>query len=64
MNPKMQELLERKIKVYESIISGIKDIDYSILSEFYSEFEKIENIDRRIKEDPSLFVERVMKIKL
>ena len=64
MNPKLQEILESKIKVYETIINGIKEIDYSVLSEFYSEFDKLEKLDRKIKEDPQMATERVMKIKL
>jgi len=64
VNPKLQELLESKIKVYENIIEGIKDIDYQVISEFYSEFEKLEKLDRKIKEDPTMHTERVMKLKL
>jgi hypothetical protein len=64
MNPKLQELLEDKIKIYETIINGIKEIDYSTLSNFYSEFEMIEKIDIKIKEDPQMTTERVMKIRL
>ncbi len=64
MNPKLQELLESKIKVYEKIISEIKDVDYTLIAEFYPEFEKLEKIDRSINEDPALTTERVMKIKL
>ena len=64
MNPKLQELLESKIKVYEKIISDIKDIDYELIADFYSDFEKLEKLDRVINDDPALTVERVMKIKL
>lgn len=61
MNPKLQELLESKIKVYEKIIAGIKDVDYQLVVEFYSEFEQIEKIDRVINDDPTITIERVMK---
>lgn len=64
MNPRLQELLESKIKVYEKIISEIKDVDYELIAEFYPEFEKLEKIDRTINDDPALTTERVMKIKL
>ena len=64
MNLKLQELLESKIKVYDKIISEIKDIDYELITQFYSEFDKIESIDRKIKEDPIMNTERVMKIRL
>ena len=64
MNPKLQELLEKKIRIYEGIISEIKDIDFELISQFYSEFQSLENIDKSIKSDPSLLAEIVMKIKL
>lgn len=64
MNPKLQELLEKKIRIYEGIISEIKDMDFNLISQFYSEFQSLENIDKSIKSDPSLMTEMVMKIKL
>ena len=64
MNPKLQELLEKKIRIYEGIISEIKDIDCNLISRFYREFQSLENIDKSIKSDPSLMTEMVMKIKL
>ena len=64
MNLRLQELLESKIKIYEKIISEIKDLDYSLITEFYPEFERLEKIDRIINDDPALTTERVMKIKL
>ena len=64
MNPKLQELLEKKIRIYEGIISEIKGADFELISQFYSEFQSLENIDKSIKSDPSLMTEMVMKIKL
>ena len=64
MNPKMHELLDKKIKVYESIIDRIKDIDFELLSEFEKEFIKLQNIDDEINNDPQLSMEKVLKIRL
>lgn len=64
MNKRLQELYEAKIKVYESIINEIKTIDFEILMEFEKEFTKLEDIDRRIKTDPELVTQQLMKIKL
>jgi hypothetical protein len=64
MNCKLQELLENKIKIYEQIIYKIKNTDSALISTFYLEFEKLEKIDRNIKEDPIIATERIMKIKL
>ena len=64
MNCKLQELLENKIKIYEQIIYKIKNTDSALISTFYLEFEKLEKIDRSIKEDPIIATERIMKIKL
>jgi|SaaInlStandDraft_4_1057021.scaffolds.fasta_scaffold28131_2 hypothetical protein len=64
MNKKLQELYESKIRVYERIIDEIKSIDISLISEFEKEFKKIEDIDRRIKSDPELSIEQLLKIKL
>jgi len=64
LNPKMYELLEKKIKVYEIIINKIKDIDFELLSEFEKEFIKLQNIDNEISNDPELSMEKVLKIRL
>ncbi|RLC46033.1 MAG: hypothetical protein DRH57_06885 [Candidatus Cloacimonadota bacterium] len=64
MSSKIQDILESKIKVYEQIILGIKEIDYELISNFYYEFEQLEKLDRKIKEDPTMATERVMNIKL
>ena len=64
MNKKLQELYESEIRVYERIIDEIKSIDISLISEFEKEFKKIEDIDRRIKSDPELSIEQLLKIKL
>ena len=60
----MHELLDKKIKVYESIIDRIKDIDFELLSEFEKEFIKLQNIDDEINNDPQLSMEKVLKIRL
>lgn len=64
MNPKLQELYEKKIKVYETIITEIKEIDFMLVAEFEKEFKQIENIDRQINDDPKLSIEKLMKVKL
>lgn len=64
MNPKLQELYEKKIKIYESMIAEIKEIDFELLAEFEKEFKQLENIDRQINDDPKLSVEKLMKVKL
>ena len=64
MNPKLQELYEKKIKVYETIISEIKDIDFELIAEFEKEFKQLESIDRQINDDPKLSIEKLMKVKL
>lgn len=64
MHPKLQELLEKKISVYESIINEIKITDFELLAEFEKEFRKIQNIDDEIHEDPEIALQKVLKIKL
>jgi hypothetical protein len=64
MNPKLQELYEKKIKIYETMIKEIKDIDFELIMEFEKEFKQIENIDRQIQDDPKLSMEKLMKVKL
>jgi len=64
MNPKLQELYERKIRIYESIIDEIKNIDFELLIDFEKEFKQLENINRQIAEDPKLSIEKLMKVKL
>lgn len=64
MNEKLQELYESKIKIYEGIIMEIKEIDFGLIAEFESEFKKLDDIDRRINNDPELSKEQLMKIRL
>ncbi len=64
MNKQLQELLERKIKIYEHIISEIKTNDFELIAKFESAFQKIENIDRTINSDDKLHVEKLLKIRL
>ena len=64
MNKQLQKLLEQKIKIYEQIISGIKDLDFELITTFEGDFQKIENIDRKINSNNELSVEKLMKIKL
>ena len=64
MNEKLQELYEAKIKIYESIINEIKQIDFGLVAEFESEFKKIDDINRRINSDPELSKEQLLKIRL
>lgn len=64
MNEKLQELYESKIKIYETIIAGIKSIDFEILVNFEKEFKNLNKIDKQINDDPKLSLERLMKAKL
>jgi len=64
MNIDLQELLQQKINIYESIIDEIKDIDFALIAQFEKEFIKIKNIDSKINDDPKLSLEKVMKIRL
>lgn len=64
MNDKLQELYEAKIKIYEGIISEIKEIDFALLAEFESEFKKLDDLNRKINSDPELYKQQLLKIKL
>ena len=64
MNNQLQDLLEQKIRIYEKIISGIKEIDFELITEFEGEFQKIEKIDRRINSDNNMSVNKLMVFKL
>ena len=64
MNEKLQELYEAKIRIYESIISKIKDIDFEILVDFEIEFKKLEELNRRITDDPELSKQQLLKMRL
>ena len=64
MNEKLQELYEAKIRIYESIISKIKDIDFEILVDFEIEFKKLEELNRRITDDPELAKQQLLKMRL
>ena len=64
MNEKLQELYEAKIKIYESIIYEIKELDFALIAEFESEFKKLDDINRRIINDPELSKEQLLKIRL
>lgn len=64
MNDKLQELYEAKIKIYESIISEIKEIDFALLTEFESEFKKLDDLNRKINSDPELYKQQLLKIRL
>lgn len=64
MNEKLQELYEAKIKIYESIITEIKQIDFGLIAEFETKFKKIDDINRRINNDPELSKEQLLKIRL
>ncbi len=64
MNDKLQELYEAKIKIYESIISEIKEIDFALLAEFESEFKKLDDLNRKINSDPELYKQQLLKIRL
>lgn len=64
MNDKLQELYESKIKIYEYIISEIKEIDFALIAEFESEFRKIDDLNRKINDDPELYKQQLLKIRL
>lgn len=64
MNEKLQELYTAKIKIYDFIINEIKQIDFGLIAQFESEFKKIEDINRRINDDPELSKEQLLKIRL
>jgi len=64
LNPKYQELLEKKIRVYEKIINDMKTIDFELVAEFEKEFIKLQNIDEEINNDPETSIQKVLKIKL
>ena len=64
MSEKLQELYEAKIRIYESIISKIKDIDFEILVEFETEFKKLDELNKRITDDPELAKQQLLKMRL
>ena len=64
MNKQLQKLYESKIKIYERIISEIKEIDFELIVEFAEEFEKIDNINKLINTDSDLLKQKLLNIKL